>query len=221
MTRLFGALALLGALLGCSGASGPDDVTLAVELSYLERIALPPGAVAVAALRQVDAPANGPIGGVPVPARGPGEVVTQQSTAIIGSVPVTVTLRYDRNLLDPARGLVVDGWIHAEGQVLFAVPEPPRARPGSNGPVRLVLRRLRHVAFVCDDQSQPSLAFPSMGGDLAFLESTGAMPLALRARPVGSGFHYGGGGFDLRGKGNEAVLTRPTGGATRCLASRP
>ncbi len=221
MTRRILVVALTGALLGCTSAAEPDYATLDVELTYLERIALPPGAMAVAALRQNRAPISGPDNAASMVPRGSGEVMARNAVAIAGSVPVRVSLRYDRSLLDPARALVVDGWIYADDQVLFAVPEPPRVRPVSAGQSQLTLRRLRHVVFACDDKSQPSIAFPAMGGELAFLENTGATPVVLRAQPVGSGFHYGGSGFDLRGKGTEAILKRPAGGETRCVASQP
>ena len=46
------------------------------------------------------------------------------------------------------------------------------------------------------------------------------LPVRLEGRPVASGIHYTGFGHDLRGKGSEVVLTRPTGEALRCSAVR-
>jgi putative lipoprotein len=217
MTRPIVLFALFGLLVGCSGTAEPDYATLDVELSYLERIALPPGAHAVAALRQSEEPADPQAIAAPA---GPGTIVARSAVEIKGSVPVTVRLRYDRGALDPAKALVIDGWIFAEDQVLFAVPESPRVWPGGTTPARLVLRRPRHVVFGCADKSQPSVAFMPMG-TLAFLEQTGAPPTALRAQPVASGYHYSGDGFSLRGKGNEALLRRPAGSETRCETRAP
>ena len=59
-------------------------------------------------------------------------------------------------------------------------------------------------------------------GELAFIELNGGMPpVALRARPVASGFHYSGDGYSLGGRGKDALLRRPRGGETRCEAQPP
>ncbi|WP_343525848.1 MliC family protein [Sphingomonas sp.] len=46
------------------------------------------------------------------------------------------------------------------------------------------------------------------------------LAVRLEGQPVASGLHYAGFGHDLRGKGSEVVLTRPTGESLRCSAVR-
>lgn len=55
--------------------------------------------------------------------------------------------------------------------------------------------------------------------DSAVLLLDGAPPANLTARPVASGMHYAGDGYDFRGQGEEATLTAPDGTARTCRAN--
>ena len=121
------ALTLFIALAACSGeqatpaaGAGADaaegasmstqTTTIAAELFYRERIALPPGAVAVAALEIADS------GAVVAEARD--ELADQ-------SVPVSVTLDIDRLQLPQDAGLVFRGSIEVDGAAIWrSEPQP-------------------------------------------------------------------------------------------------
>ena len=204
-------LASLVALASCSGMGERGSVT--GELAYVERIALPPGARAQVVLRAepvVDATTKG--------FAGPGETVARDTIEIAHAVPIPFRLDYRSDTVPPPSALVIDAWIFAADQVLFAVTGA--ALDSESGtPVRLILHRPRHIAYVCDDGSRPAIAFLRMSA-VAFLHSDSDAPVALHAQPVGSGFYYTGGGYGLRGKGREAVLQRPSGNGTPCLVPR-
>lgn len=103
-------LALVIALAACSGESEPptagaamtpQSVTVTAELFYRERIALPPGAVAVAALEIA----------------GSGTVVAEAREELADrQVPVAVTLVVDRSRLPQDAGLVFRGSIEVDGE---------------------------------------------------------------------------------------------------------
>jgi putative lipoprotein len=229
MVRLFGVFAMLVALAACSGDGETRSATVVGEVTYRERMALPPDAQLHVTLRVSDGfvgkPASSPDGGR-VAAAGravsyqPGDIVARHSGTLSGSAPFPFTLRYDPDALDPFRILIIEAWIGAGEQVLFASAETARIQVGSPAPVRLTLRRPRRINLTCTDGSSPTAAFSTMG-ELAFLEISGAPPIALRALPTGSGFRYGGAGYNLRGRGTEVTLQRPMGGETRCEPQRP
>jgi hypothetical protein len=155
---------------------------------------------------------------------GPSDIVAETTmaiatVAIAQAVPIPFQLEVRTNDVDPRQPLLIDAWIFAEDQVLFALTEAPEIRIGSHTPITLTLRRPRQVAYACSDGSRPIVAYPLMGS-LAFLEAQGMTPVAMRIQPVGSGFAYGGGGYGLRGKGRELLLRRPSGSETRCQADQ-
>ena len=112
-------LTLFIALAACSGeqatpAAGTDaaegasmstqDTTIVAELFYRERIALPPGAVAVATLEIA----------------GSGTVVAETRDEIADrSVPVSVTLDVDQSQLPQDAGLVFRGSIEVDGAPIW------------------------------------------------------------------------------------------------------
>lgn len=216
MARSFTVLTLLVALSACSGGGTIRSAAVVGDVTYLERIALPPDARVHVTLRMGEPSFDM---GRPVDIGQSNRIIAQHNEAITRSVPVPFTLTYQLNGLDPSRPMVVEAWISAGDQVLFASTETKHVQVGASAALGLTLRRPRHVAFACADGSRPAAAFPVMG-ELAFLESNGAAPVALRAQRVASGFHYGGEGYSLRGKGQEVSLRRPTGVETLCQPTR-
>lgn len=214
MTWRMRLLAVFIPLAACSGAGETRTVT--GELTYLERIALPPEAQAQVALRAatINTDSN------PDDSARPVEVIAQKKIEITRAVPIPFQLAYSVNAVDPAHNLVIDAWIFTGDQVLFAVTEASQVQVGSSAPMRLTLRRPRHVTYACADGLRTVVAFP-MTGELAFLEASGDTPVALRAQPVAAGFHYTGDGYGLRGRGREVMLRRPSGSETRCDAQLP
>jgi uncharacterized lipoprotein YbaY len=227
MARVVGVIVLLSALLGCSGGGEVRYATLTGELTWPEPIALPPGAQAHIALRLTGV-ASDPAGEPTMRTsfydpREPGSaggIIARDTVAITGPQPIPFTLHYNRDAVDPSRMLVIDAWITDGEQVLFTAATSPRVATGSAALNRITVRRPTHMAFACADGSRPSAAF-SILGELAFLESDGGRPVALRAQPAASGFRYDGDGYSLRGKGREAVLRRPLGSDIHCQAAAP
>ena len=217
-------MALLAALISPASCSGEGDIRTARvtgDLTYLEQIALPPGAQAHVALRTAPRyfdTAFDPAGKSAPP--DPGALIAERTIDITQSVPIPFRLEYRLNGLDPGRPLLADAWIFYDDQVLFALTAAPEIQMGSSAPLRLTLRRPHHVTYVCTDGSRPMVAFPLMG-NLAFLEAQGVAPLALQAEPAASGFSYKGWGYGLRGKGREALLRRPSGDETLCETAAP
>lgn len=73
--------------------------------------------------------------------------------------------------------------------------------------------------FACDNGSQIWVRFDNRD-DTALLRLDDDLNIPLQGQSVASGIHYAGLGHDLRGKGGEVVLTRPTGDSVRCTAVR-
>jgi hypothetical protein len=71
--------------------------------------------------------------------------------------------------------------------------------------------------FRCDNGSRFWVRFDNRN-DSALVRFDDDLELRMAGQPVGSGIHYTGFGHDLRGKGGEVVLTRPTGDSLRCTA---
>ena len=211
MLKGLGLSAVLALLAACSGDGDIQVASVTGELTYLERIALPAGAEARVALRMMPAASMEPAG--------PGDIVAETTMAIAHAAPIPFQIDVRTNDVDPRRPLLIDAWIFADDQVLFALTEAPAIQIGSRAPLTLTLRRPRHVAYACSDGSRPIVAYPLMGS-LAFLEAQGMTPVAMRIQPTGSGFAYSGDGYGLRGKGRELLLRRPSGSETRCQADQ-
>jgi hypothetical protein len=73
--------------------------------------------------------------------------------------------------------------------------------------------------FQCENGSRFWVRFDNRD-DSALLRLDGDLEVRLAGQPVASGIHYAGFGHDLRGKGGEVVLTRPTGDSLSCTAVR-
>jgi len=75
------------------------------------------------------------------------------------------------------------------------------------------------TTFQCENGSRFGARFDNRD-DSALLRLDGDLEVRMAGQPVASGIHYAGFGHDLRGKGGEVVLTRPTGDSLRCTALR-
>ena len=89
------------------------------------------------------------------------------------------------------------------------------AMPGT----RLGMPPMISTAFQCENGSRFWARFDNRD-DSALLRLDGDLEVRMAGQPVASGIHYAGFGHDLRGKGGEVVLTRPTGDSLRCTALR-
>jgi len=67
-------------------------------------------------------------------------------------------------------------------------------------------------SFVCDGEQPMTVDFAE---GLALLKVNN-VSVQLAQEPTGSGVHYTGGGYDLRGQGPEMTWTDPAGAAHQC-----
>lgn len=75
------------------------------------------------------------------------------------------------------------------------------------------------VGYVCQNGARFTAEF-SAGGDRLLLEFPGGHRVELTEAVSGSGFRYTGGGYELHGKGPEALLTRPGEAPVNCREER-
>lgn len=67
-----------------------------------------------------------------------------------------------------------------------------------------------YATYLCQDGSRFRVLFDN-ASNTAELRLAGGLTAMLAAQPTGSGIHYAGGDYDLRGKGPEATITGPDG----------
>ena len=84
---------------------------------------------------------------------------------------------------------------------------------------RAALPPMVSTTFQCENGSRFWVRFDNRD-DSALVRFDDDHEMRLKGQPVASGIHYAGFGHDLRGKGGEVVLTRPTGDSLRCAAAR-
>ncbi len=99
--------------------------------------------------------------------------------------------------------------LSAGGLVLMGCSTLPDMRAG--------LPPMASRNFQCDNGSRFWVRFDNRN-DSALMRLDDDLEIRLAGQPVASGIHYAGFGHDLRGKGGEVVLTRPTGDSLRCTA---
>ncbi|WP_322964267.1 MliC family protein [Sphingomonas fuzhouensis] len=99
----------------------------------------------------------------------------------------------------------------AGGIVLVGCSTMPDPRAG--------LPPMVSTTFRCENGSHFWVRFDNRD-DSALVRFGDDLEMRLEGQPVASGIHYAGFGHDLRGKGGEVVLTRPTGDSLRCTAER-
>ena len=100
---------VLASSAGCQGSDGPEHaiVKLTGNVTYLQRIALPPDAVVHVTLADVslqDAPA---------------QKIAEQTITDPGQVPIPFELAYDPEGIDPAHTYAVQARISAGDKLLF------------------------------------------------------------------------------------------------------
>ncbi len=127
---LFGIAPLaLGGLL-MPGAAFAEEVEIAGEVSYRERIALPPNAVLTVQLADVslaDAPAS---------------VVAEQTIDPAGQVPIKFTLKFDSAVIRPKVNYAVQARITVDNNLWFINDERHSVDPTKPEPIQMWLRRV-------------------------------------------------------------------------------
>lgn len=103
----------------------------------------------------------------------------------------------------------------AGGIVLVGCSTMPDPRAAQ----RSALPPMVSTTFHCENGSSFWVRFDNRD-DSALVRFGDDLEMRLEGQRVGSGIHYSGFGHDLRGKGGEVVLTRPTGDSVRCTAAR-
>lgn len=108
------ALAVAGcAHLDPGGSSAPRPETVSGTLTYRQRIALPTGSIVHVALVEIRGKATESV------------VMSEQSFAASGQVPIPFTIAFDPKVIDPARHYAVRARItDAGGRVFWATPRP-------------------------------------------------------------------------------------------------
>lgn len=101
----------------------------------------------------------------------------------------------------------------AGGIVLVGCSTMPDPRAASTLPPMV------STTFQCENGSSFWVRFDNRD-DSALVRFGDDLEMRLEGQRVASGIHYSGFGHDLRGKGGEVVLTRPTGDSVRCTAQR-
>jgi len=127
---LFGIAPLaLGGLL-MPGAAFAEDVEIFGEVSYRERIALPPNAVLAVQLADVslaDAPAS---------------VVAEQKIEPAGQVPIKFVLKFDSSVIQPKMSYAVQARIMVDDKLWFINDERYSVDPTKPELVKMWLRRV-------------------------------------------------------------------------------
>ncbi|MDZ5601234.1 YbaY family lipoprotein [Pseudomonas sp. RP23018S] len=102
-------LALCSALLlaACSTPTPPDRASLAGEVFYLQRIALPPAATLNVELQDISR------------ADAPAITLARQAGPVKGNVPLPFQLSYDPTQIQPGHRYAVRARIELDGQLLF------------------------------------------------------------------------------------------------------
>lgn len=113
--------------------------------------------------------------------------------------------------------------IEAYRRVRRAAPSAPRTPPPDPAPapahVAMQAPRLPDVAtatYACADDSRISARFDNRAGTVTL--HRGGEHVTLSQQPAASGIHYAGQGWDLRGKGGDATLSRPDAEPVACVA---
>ena len=131
---LFGIAPLaLGGLL-MPGAAFAEEVEIAGEVSYRERIALPPNAVLSVQLADVSL------------ADAPAAVVAKQTIDPAGQVPIKFSLKFDSAVIRPKVNYAVQARITVDNKLWFINDERHSVDPAKPVPVQLMLRKVAQDA---------------------------------------------------------------------------
>lgn len=126
--KILPLLLMTGLLAACSSTPSGDKASLAGEVFYLQRIALPPTAQVTVSLQDVslaDAPAT--------------ELARQQLDSG-RQVPLAFHLDYDRNQVKPGHSYAVSARIEDNGRLLFITTEQHSVKLDGSDPQPLRVR---------------------------------------------------------------------------------
>ncbi len=127
---LFGLAPLVFGGLLMPGAIAAEEITISGEVTYRERIALPPNAVLTVTLSDVSL------------ADAPSAVVAEQVFDPAGQVPVRFALKVDPAALQPKMSYAIQAKITVDDGLWFINDERHAVDPLKPVPVELVLKRV-------------------------------------------------------------------------------
>lgn len=78
---------------------------------------------------------------------------------------------------------------------------------------------VRTVVFACRGGARLEVTFAADPSGPAVVRHSSDAPVTLPAQPTGSGFRYGDGAHELRGKGQDITWTDRTGRSLTCSAT--
>lgn len=210
-------VAVAASIAACAtGGGAPDPLTLSGQITYRERIALPPGATATVALVE--------LAGADAAVR----TISEQHVTSVSQVPIRFTLRFARAAIDTARYYALRARIDdVAGHVLFDTPEPIAVRPAGDVRVEILVRRAsgpraepaarpRLTTFTCE-RLRFSIEFPAPG--TAWLRLDGDS-LVLAQAPAASGARYRDERVEFWNHGNEARVVLD-GDTLHCRVALP
>jgi putative lipoprotein len=169
---------LLPLALAAAPAARAQQGAIYGTATYLERIALPPGAVLEVELLDVsrqDAPAIR---------------MAEARIPLEGQVPIAFTLAYDPARIDPAATYVVRAVLRAEGRVLFRSDQAyPVLTRGAGSSVGVLLRRDRSAALPAEGQGLigPTWIAEDIGGRGVIDRAQSTIAFGTDGRATGRG----------------------------------
>jgi membrane-bound inhibitor of C-type lysozyme len=78
---------------------------------------------------------------------------------------------------------------------------------------------VRTIAFSCSDGAPLEVTFAADPSGPAVVRRSSDVPVTLPAQPTGSGYRYGDGAHELRGRGQVVTWTDRTGQRLSCSAT--
>ncbi|AIR89757.1 YbaY family lipoprotein [Pseudomonas cremoricolorata] len=122
------ALCCASLLAACSSNAPAPTASLAGEVFYLQRIALPPAATLSVSLQDVslaDAPAT---------------TLASQAGPVKGNVPLPFELNYDPSQIKPGHRYAINARIELEGKLLFTNTQQQSVRLNGHDPQPLRIK---------------------------------------------------------------------------------
>lgn len=128
---VFGFMPLMLGVITLPGSASADEKTIAGEITYRERIALPPNAVVTVELADVslaDAPAT---------------IIGKQVIKDASQVPIKFTIAFDPAVIQPETDYAIQARITVDNQIWFVNDERYAFDPINPQPVAMVLKSAR------------------------------------------------------------------------------
>jgi putative lipoprotein len=211
------SVVVAGVLAACATGGAPDPLTLSGQITYRERIALPPGTVASVAL--VERSGDG----------GQERTIVDERIASVSQVPIRFTLRFPASAIDTARLYGLRARLEdVAGRALFETPEPIGVQPARNVRVELLVQRARvsgvepgttpvaPTTFTCE-RLRFTVGFPEQG--VMWLR-TDTDSLVLRQALAASGARYRNERVEFWNRGDEARVVMD-GDTLQCRVALP